>query len=897
MRGAMEGKRLLLVDGNSLANRAFYALPPLSTNDGVQTGAVFGFLTMMFRFLSEKRPTHVVVAFDHPSPTFRHSEYASYKATRKPSPQEFKAQIPILKAALDALNLSHVELPGYEADDIIGTLARRWEERGLSVTILSGDKDCLQLVDERVEAILPIRGITQVKEYRPDGVRMDLGVTPDQVRDLKALAGDSSDNIPGVKGIGEKTAVTLLQKYRDIEDIYSNLDDVVPTKVHNLLACSREEAFLSKRLATINTDSPLPEDDTGYLWKGPDVEAARALFTKMQFHSLVPRVGSLAFSETVPVPTEPSASPLQAPAESGEMRLIDTEAALAVFVQEVSRSREVSIYAGVQEITKDFLWPESIGVSAGSGARLLRLSGDRAANQEVLWTHLQPVLVDPEVRKVGFDLKWVFTLCHRRGVTPKGSFFDVLIAAYLLDPVRSSYRLDDLVRKYTGGEIPPSDGLFASGDAAGHHFAAGAEACFAVVDGCSKDLEASGLRRLADEVEFPLVDVLAGMEAAGIRVDLELGRSIRQGFSDALVTIETDIYNLAGEKFNLGSPKQLAHVLFERLGLKPTKKTKTGFSTDAEVLETLSVEHPLPAKILDYRHYSKLKSTYLDVLEDVISPTTGRIHSTFHQTVTATGRLSSSEPNLQNIPVRGELGRSLRRIFIPAEGRLFLASDYSQIELRIMAHMADDPGMIDAFVRGEDVHTRTASEIFGVSVDQVDSDLRGKAKAVNFGIIYGISDFGLARNTGVSRTEARTFIDMYFKRYPKVKEYMDAAIEAARRDGYVTTILGRRRDIPDIHARIFAKRSFAERTAINSPIQGSAADIIKLAMVRIHTRMRSEGLVSRLILQVHDELIFEIPPEEEDTMRALVRQEMEDAMELKVPLKVQIDVGKSWFDV
>lgn len=898
----MAGKRLLLVDGNSLANRAFYALPPLSTNDGVQTGAVFGFLTMMFRFLSEKRPTHVAVAFDHPSPTFRHVQYTDYKATRKPSPQEFKAQIPLLKEALDVLNLVHVELPGYEADDIIGTLARRWEDRGLSVTILSGDKDCLQLVDDRVEAILPVKGISQVKEYRPDSVRMDMGITPDQVRDYKALAGDSSDNIPGVKGIGEKTAVTLLQKYRDIQDIYDHLDEVAPTKVHNLLAASKDSAFLSKGLATINTEAPLPEDDTGLLWKGPDVDRARALFTKMQFHSLVQRVGTLAqfkdpptLDMTQPIPAAEVQEP--PPSATGETRLIDCEDKLEAFAQEVMRSGKISVYSGTIEVTRDFLWPEIFGISSGNGPCLVKLAGDREAGQEVLWKHLQPLLVSADVRKVGFDLKWVFTLCFKRGVTPRGPFFDILVASYLLDPTRTTYRLDDLLMKYKGEGLPESGGLFGAGEALGEHLAAGAQACFGVAEECAKELQEAGLTDLAGDVEFPLIEVLAGMEAMGIRADLELGRNIRQGFADALTNIETDIYNTAGEKFNLGSPKQLAHILFERMGLKPTKKTKTGFSTDAEVLEALSVEHPLPAKILEYRQYAKLKSTYLDVLEDVINPTTGRIHSTFHQTVTATGRLSSSEPNLQNIPVRGELGRSLRRIFIPADGRLFLASDYSQIELRIMAHMADDPSMIDAFVRGEDIHTRTASEIFGVPVDKVDSDLRGKAKAVNFGIIYGISDFGLARNTGVSRAEAKTFIEMYFARYPKVKEFMDAAIEKARRDGYVTTILGRRRAIPDIHARIFAKRSFAERTAINSPIQGSAADIIKLAMVRIYSRLRQEGLVSRLILQVHDELIFEIPPGEEDVMRALVRQEMEGAMQLKVPVKVQIDVGKSWFDV
>jgi DNA polymerase-1 len=995
----MGGKRLLLVDGNSLANRAFYALPPLSTNEGQPTGAVFGFLTMLFRFIAEKKPTHVAVAFDHPSPTFRHAEFTEYKATRKPAPQEFKVQIPLLKEVLDALRLQHIELPGYEADDIIGTLARKWEDRDLPVTVLSGDKDCLQLVDEDVEAILPVRGITQVREYKPDTVRMDMGIVPSQVRDFKALAGDSSDNIPGVKGVGEKTAVSLLQKYKDLDDIYEHLAEITPAKVQKLLAANKEAAFLSRRLATIDTKAPLPESDADLVWTGPDLEKARALLTRLQFHTLVPRLASLAgggegiassagqvpgtlpFGETpeglarqaetgAETPQEGSVeatpgsatgdisaatetqlgAPVAVPAgeqatglrqRPGETRVIASERDLAAFAQEVLRAGRLGIYSGVEEITKDFLWPEAIGVSAGNGPCLIRLEGNREANQEVLWRHLQPVLVSPQVSKVGFDLKWVLTLCFKRGITPAAPSFDVVVAAYLLDPTRTTYRLDDLVRKYTGAEIPemPSTkdraarsagetgdlakggaeaegmreglrkeaetvvsgaaggGLFAGADAAGQHFAAGADACFAVAEGCRRDLEDAGLTRLAEDVEFPLIEVLAAMEAVGMRVDLELGRSIRQGFADALITIEESIYNIAGEKFNLGSPKQLAHLLFEKLNLTPIKKTKTGYSTDAEVLETLSAEHELPAKILDYRQYAKLKSTYLDVLEDVINPATGRIHSTFHQTVTATGRLSSSEPNLQNIPVRGELGRSIRRIFIPADGRLFLAADYSQIELRIVAHMADDPGMIDAFARGEDIHARTASEIFGVPMDKVDGDLRSKAKAVNFGIIYGISDYGLARNTGVSRAEARSFIEMYFARYPKVKEYMDAAIEKARKDGYVATILGRRRAIPDIDSRIRAKRGFAERTAINTPIQGSAADIIKLAMVRIYRRLREDGLLSRLILQVHDELVFEIPPSEEEQMQVLVRREMEGAMQLKVPVKVDIDVGKSWYDV
>ncbi len=1057
-------KRLLLVDGHSLANRAFYALPPLTASDGTPTGAIFGFLSMLFRFLSEKRPSHVAIAFDLPGPTFRHVEYAEYKAQRKPPPPEFSAQIPILKEVLDVLRLPRVEMEGYEADDIIGTLASKWKQCGGSVTILSGDRDCLQLVDDSVAAILPIKGISQVREYNPQSVREDLGISPDQVRDYKALRGDASDNIPGVKGIGEKTATALLQQFGTLDKVYERIEDVSPAKVKNLLLAGRDMAFLSRTLATIDMSVPLDpcdlEDELA--WRPPDLGQVKALFSKIELHTLVPRVSALVAEalgtspaekaapegsretrqdrrqarqdsgdahrdspearrdsgdahrdspearqesgqahpgpragEEQPAPAvqedrEPAVSPVHRQAalgfsepesaqraetrtpqgagaeaetllpqlESGLARaedalVIDDEERLEAFAEDVRSTGMLGIYAVVEEITRNFSYPPVIGVSsgrlfgtikvakegaaqagvadveaakpgvAGPGANEPRVAQERLAEagaatthalpgpkteimsprgvtEETLWKYLGPLLVAPEIAKIGFDLKWVLTLCFKRGITLRGKLFDVLIAAYLLDPTRTNYRLDDLVRKYSGMEMPevPRDrGEASQQDALMAHLSVGAHACLAIANPCRADLEHAGLVSLAYDVEFPLIEVLAAMEATGIKPDLALGASIRESFADALRVLEDSIYNMAGEKFNLGSPKQLSHVLFERLGLEPTKKTKTGWSTDAEVLEALSLQHELPAKILEYRQYAKLKSTYLDVLEEVTNPTTGRIHSTFHQTVTATGRLSSSEPNLQNIPVRGDLGRSLRRIFIPEEGRLFLASDYSQIELRIMAHMAGDPSMIDAFRRGEDIHTRTASEIFGVPVDKVDYDLRSKAKAVNFGIIYGISEFGLARNTGVTMGEARMFIESYFARYPKVREFMDRSIETARQYGYVTTILGRRRAIPEINSRIRARRGFAERTAINTPIQGSAADIIKLAMVRIFERLKKEGLLSRLILQVHDELIFEIPPEEESHMMELVRSEMECVISLKVPLQVEIDVGKSWFEV
>ncbi|MGI6642498.1 MAG: DNA polymerase I [Bacillota bacterium] len=978
--------RLLLVDGNSLANRAFYALPPLSTSQGVQTGAVFGFLTMLFRFIQEKRPTHIAVAFDHPSPTFRHVQYTDYKKTRKPSPAEFREQIPILKNVLEALDLQFIEMPGYEADDIIGTMAQRAEESGFRVLILSGDRDCLQLVDHHVEAIVPVRGITQVREYTPESVKSDLGLEPCQVVDYKALAGDSSDDIPGVMGIGEKTARGLLDKYRDLDEIYRCLDEISPKRTQNLLREGRDTAYLSRCLATIKKDVPLDIAVENLRWYGPNVDKAQAKFTELEFHTLIPRLAGLAGSgesrELSGDPVEPHVEHSRhGSAHLGEQRpeqkfrLVQTSEDLDQLVRDVLKSGRMSIYADVSRVAKDFKWPNVIGVATGGtyatgtagrvmvgsadgtacgnahglangsaagsdgyeygsadGSRvdsahgiadcsadgtarnhvisylvkspdlhspLAPLGGSSEAWQETLWRHFQPLLVNPEVEKVGFDLKWLFALCFKRGVNLEGPYFDVLVASYLMDPTRSTYRLSEVAGKY---EITvPAEGSgnveSESTSDVSEHFALGAASCFAVSQCLKQDLEQAGLLALSEQVEQPLVQVLAAMEAVGVGVDLPLGRSIRQEYGMALVDLQKAIYGIAGEEFNLGSPRQLSRILFDKLGLKPVKKTKTGYSTDAEVLEALSLEHDLPNRILEYRHYAKLKSTYLDVLEDVVNPTTGRIHSTFHQTVTATGRLSSSEPNLQNIPVRGELGRALRRIFIPAKGRLFMAADYSQIELRIMAHVSRDPSMIDAFTKGEDIHARTASEMFGVPFDQVDSDLRSKAKAVNFGVIYGISDFGLARNTGVSREEARKFIDTYFSRYPKVREYMDASIERARKTGYAVTIMGRRRPIPEINSRLRQKRGFAERIAINTPIQGSAADIIKLAMVKIYQRLKDEELISRLILQVHDELIFEVPVSEEAHMRELVTHEMENVITLDVPLKVDLAVGKSWYDV
>ncbi len=933
----MADQKVLLVDANSLANRAFYALPPLSTVNGVPTGAVYGFLTMLLKLIDETKPGYILCAFDHPTPTFRHEEFEEYKGTRKPSPEEFIEQIPLLKEALSVLDMPIIELPGYEADDIIGTLACTYSKNGFPVTILSGDKDCLQLVGDNREVVIFVRGISETKEYDRDAVIKDMGVSPEQVPDFKGLAGDPSDNIPGVKGIGPKTAVKLLQEYGTLENIYANIDKVTPKRVQTLLREHKDAAFLSKRLATIVCNAPCKVEPDQAKWEGLDAAKVRQYFENMEFRSLLKRLADYerkdpqgpdadsqrTSSRDVPGMLHEEEEPNDVPAG---FYLVDEEEKLEKLAKRIAQTRQISLYAGPYgtetSSLASFSWPEILGVSDGDKPYLVdfgaHLLGSKMGTpmgrpldlvdpnyQDLMWKYMGPILEDPNVRKVGFNQKWPITISIHRGLDVKGLEFDAMVAAYLLDPTRTTYRLDDLAKNYLGEDLPNSFDDFSKStrdsreahDANREHLAKGAFFATCLVPHMRKELEENSLLNLALDVEFPLINVLADMEATGLGVDLEKGKAIRSEFAMKLDEIQSQAYEIAGEEFNLDSPKQVSHVLFEKLNLPPVKKTKTGYSTDAEVLETLSAIHPLPAKILEYRHYSKLKSTYLDVLETVINPNTGRIHSTFHQAVTATGRLSSSEPNLQNIPVKDEDGKSIRSIFVPAPGNLFLASDYSQIELRIMAHMSQDPSLILAFRNNEDIHRRTAAEIFGCPLEEVTPELRSKAKAVNFGIIYGISDFGLARNAGVSREEARQFIDTYFQRYPRVKEYMERAISEAKRTGYVTTILGRRRPIPEINSRNNIVRRAAERTAINTPIQGSAADIIKLAMVRIHKRFDEEGLSSKMVLQVHDELIFEIPPSEEKIVRKIVETEMEGAIELKVPLTVQIDVGRSWDEV
>ncbi len=974
--GGSGRKVILLVDTHSLARRAFYAVPALHTQSGVPTNAVYGFVNMLLRFLAERKPTHVVAAFDLPGPTFRHQTFAEYKATRKPPPDEFKAQIPLLRGVLDALRIPVAEKEGYEADDIIGTLSRKAAEEGFSVLILSGDRDCLQLVCPAVSAVVPVKGISDVREFDPDRIHEEVGIEPAQIPDMKGLAGDHSDNIPGVKGIGEKTAIDLLKRYSNLEGVFEHLDEIGPARVQSLLKNGREMAFLSRELATISKDAPVDEDLGRYEWAGMDPEKAAEVFRRLEFHSLISRLRLLPSSAKDRGPHESQVSvggqrtetglapqpgaeqldrerasaeqdgsgraglvergtgrpepglvegldarrppgsggepgrlpaPGRQPAEGApfrpalfaeeppEIHLLKTPEDVERFCDEVRRSGVLSVYSVPEDREKGI--PGLVGLSDGRKAYL-------AADGVVLPDSLRTLLEDASIRKVGHDIKWLYVLAMKRGFQVRGGVFDTQVAMYLLDPTRTAYKIADFSAHEISLDIPPSRYEWPKAERDGRdavsshrtHLARGAVASALLVDRLRQRLSEEKLYELAVEIEFPLIEVLAAMEVSGICVDLETGRDLAKEFESRIGDVEETIYRLAGKRFNIGSPKQLQEVLFEDLKLPPVKKTKTGYSTDAEVLEELSQHHEIAERILEYRQYQKLKSTYLDILPDVVGED-GRIHSTFHQTVTATGRLSSSEPNLQNIPVRGDLGKTIRKIFRAEAGCLLLSADYSQIELRVLAHVSGDPSLIDAFRRREDIHRRTASEIFGVPLEDVTPELRSRAKAVNFGVVYGISDYGLAKQTGVSREEARQFIDAYFRRYPMVKKYMDEAIEKARKDGYVTTIFGRRRPIPDINAKNRAVRGFAERTAINTPIQGSAADIIKLAMVRIFERLRKEGLKSKMILQVHDELIFEIPPDERDVMEKMVREEMEKVKELSVPLEVDIGVGETWYEV
>ncbi|WP_371381623.1 DNA polymerase I [Sporomusa aerivorans] len=875
-------QKFIIIDGSSLVHRAFHALPMLRTAGGLYTNAVYGFTTMLVKLLADYKPDYLAVAFDKGRVTFRTETYQLYKAQRQATPGELSEQFPLIRELLQALGINTIEEQGYEADDIIGTLAEKASSQGYEVFIVTGDRDALQLISANTKVLLTRKGISEVETIDTAALKEKYGLAPEQVVDLKGLMGDSSDNIPGVPGVGEKTAGKLLAQFGSLENVLDHIDDVSGKKLQENLRQYSEQAVLSKKLATIVRDMAIEFSPEAF-GIHPVKPAVKELFAKFEFKTLLAKVDSLFPGDYTSGSQEaapPSALQLKPPA------VVETDDEIAAIHAEAKRVGSVSCY------------PLSAGHSPLAG-----LSGMAVTCAETTvyvpaeaegWGSLFDLLADNSIALVTYDSKKLYNACRIKGTIIGTKVMDILIAAYLLDPTATAYPLEALSEKYLGQAI-----LLPAGD---KNLTAKPEyACWAssltgqLQQAIIAELANSGLNELYTQIEMPLVKVLSAMEVNGIKVDRNYLKEMAVDIAGKVDQLVREIYSLAGEEFNINSTKQLGVILFEKMKLPIIKKTKTGYSTDAEVLEKLAGQHPLIDKLLEYRLLTKLKSTYLDGLEGIIHPESGRIHTTFNQMVTATGRLSSSEPNLQNIPIRSDIGRKIRELFVPGEGYQYIMSaDYSQIELRVLAHMAGDASLLEAFRHNQDIHTRTAAEVFGVAMKDVTAEMRARAKAVNFGIVYGISDYGLARDIGVSRKEAGYYIDSYFAKYQGVKRYIDEVVAGAHRDGYVTTLFGRRRHLPDINSSNFNQRSFAERTAMNTPIQGAAADIIKIAMNKVYDALIAEGLRSRLLLQVHDELVLEVTAEELNHVALLVNQAMEQAVQLDVPLLAEVKTGRNW---
>lgn len=873
--------KLILMDGNSLANRAFYALPLLSNAQGQHTNAVYGFMTMLLRLLEEENPSHLLVAFDAGKITFRHQKYQEYKGARQKTPPELSEQFPLLKEALEAMSVPTYELEGWEADDIIGTLAKRAEEADFQVLIVTGDRDLLQLVSPRTKVLLTRKGITQVEAYGMEEIREKYGLAPEQIVDLKGLMGDSSDNIPGIPGVGEKTALKLLAEYHSVEGILEHAESL-KGKLKERVKEHAELARLSKELATIACDAPLPLE-LEELKRAPfDPDRVLESFRRLSFESLIERLGLQGQG------SEEQAIDVKyqrlSPEEAREAVQGWMGQTASVWVEWAEEQWEIRLIGMAVYLDHQGFW-----IDAG-------------VFHEV--EPLQQWWGDPHSPKQIYDAKRTMVNAHWLGVPFRGVAFDLLLASYLLNPTLPRHELSDIAKPYQFS-LPDDEVIFGKGAKRKQvseeehilHLVRKAWVIRQLVPLLREELDRQELMELFSELEMPLSRVLALLEIRGFRVDRQKLVEMGESLSQRLEELTQEIYRLAGTPFNINSPKQLGEILFDKLGLTPLKKTKTGYSTSADVLEKLAPQHEIVEKILYFRQLGKLKSTYIDGLLKVIHPKTEKVHTSFNQAITATGRLSSTEPNLQNIPIRMEEGRRIRQAFVPDHPDwLILSADYSQIELRILAHLSGDERMLEAFHTGMDIHTKTAMDVFGVREEEVTPEMRRQAKAVNFGIIYGISDYGLSQNLNISRKAAAEFIDKYFETFPGVRSYMEGVVAKARADGYVTTTLKRRRYLPDINSSNYNLRAAAERTAMNTPIQGSAADIIKLAMVRLEEEFQRQGLYSRMLLQVHDELIFEVAPQEMERVMELVRSKMENAVQLRVPLKVEIHVGSSWYD-
>ncbi len=863
-------KKLIIVDGNSLAHRAFYGIPLLSNSKGVITNAVYGFTHMLLNLMEQEKPDYAAVAFDISRKVFRHEQYADYKANRKGMPEELRGQMDLIKAILDKLNIPIYQMEGYEGDDIIGTMVRWAEKENIESIVVTGDKDSLQLVDTHTRVYLTKKGISEVVDFDLAKLQSEYQLVPAQICDLKGLMGDSSDNIPGVPGIGEKTALKLLHQYGTIENLYQHLEDFAGKKMGEKLAEHKEQALMSKELATIFTQVPIVFDLEGLKCKAPDLDGLIALYKELELNSLLKNLTDIHKEELTALPDD--GVELTSPEQLQHILAGDSFDELAIIVD----TNQKPIYDNTVL---------AISLCFNHNAYLIQCEHNFSDYAQIL----RPYLVNEQIFKLTDDSKKLYGSFLKEGIVIKGLFWDALLCAYLLNPEAKDLSLEKMLYDHLNMTLSSEEPKRAFGRIRGLEM---------VMKPMSVLIDQYELLTLFAQIELPLSRVLAAMEIQGVRLDIAYLEKMGNDLSARIKEITEHIYELAGSEFNLNSPKQLGIVLFEQLKLPVIKKTKTGYSTDAEVLDTLAEEHAIVKEILEYRQLSKLNSTYVEGLLNIVDPRTSKVHTSFNQTITATGRLSSTEPNLQNIPVKTELGKQIRTAFVPSKsGHLFLAADYSQIELRIMAHMSEDTVLVDSFNRDEDIHTRTAAEVFGVPMDEVTKTQRRNAKAVNFGIIYGQSDFGLSKELGITRKEAKTYIDGYFAKYHGVRQWIDQTIAQVRQDGYITTMFGRRRLISDINSKNFNLRSFAERTAVNTPIQGSAADIIKVAMIQIDTALTKSRLKAKMLLQVHDELIFEVAPHEIAILIKIVKQCMENAAQLNVPLKVDVSAGFNWFDM
>ena len=892
----MDGK-LVLVDGHSILNRAFFGIPDLTNSEGLHTNAVYGFLNILFKILDEEQPDYLTVAFDVHAPTFRHKMYDAYKGTRKPMAEELRQQVPLMKEMLTAMGVTIVEKEGYEADDLLGTIAKQSEAQGLEVSIVSGDRDLLQLASDHIKIRIPKtkRTGTEIEDYLAKDVVEKYQVTPLQFIDVKALMGDSADNIPGVPGIGEKTATALIVSYGSIENAHDHLEEIKPNRAKQNLSEHYDMAQMSKELATIEIHAPieysLEDAKLGNLF----TEEAYLMCKRLEFKNMLSRFD------------------IDAPKNLAEehFTFVTDKKQISDILKKAKKAGHIGccLLPGEGIITEQlslFEQPKEQQVIEGmsiafSEEDIYYLSAGTEVSAEELLEEIRE-LSGGQTKVSVMDLKETLKTLP---LPENDRYFDASVAAYLLNPLKNDYPYEDLAKDYAGLMIPSKTDLLgkespvkakqAKPEAFLKYICYMAYIPWKTRDRLLEELNNTGMQTLYDTIELPLVYTLSDMEKEGVHVDAEELKRYGEELAAQIAVLEKEIYEGAGETFNINSPKQLGHILFEKLEMPYGKKTKTGYSTAADVLEKLAVEYPLVSKILEYRQLAKLKSTYADGLANFIEED-GRIHTNFQQTVTATGRLSSTDPNLQNIPIRMELGRMIRKVFLPKDGYVFVDADYSQIELRILAHMSGDEMLIQAYREAQDIHRMTASQVFHTPFEEVTDLQRRNAKAVNFGIVYGISSFGLSQDLSISKKEAQEYIERYFESYPKIKEFLDGCVEKAKKDGYSVTMFGRRRPLPEISSSNFMQRSFGERIAMNAPIQGTAADIIKIAMNRVHRRLIDEGLKSRLLLQVHDELLIEAGPDEVDEVKKILDEEMKGAADLSVELEIDTHTGKNWYE-